>query len=123
MLPIDAKLDYETLGHVVRSGHSRVPVYQMVEVPDVNLAAPNVGETKTKMVKKVLGSLLVKSCVLLDPEGTLFRQLLRDGILTDQTQPHLLPSLSMRSLPFHLTSLSQICSTSFKKVRKLADQL
>ncbi len=26
MLPIEAKLDYETLGHVVRSGHSRVPV-------------------------------------------------------------------------------------------------
>ncbi|ORY34620.1 hypothetical protein BCR39DRAFT_585588 [Naematelia encephala] len=68
MLPIEAKLDYETLGHVVRSGHSRVPVYQMVEVPDVNLSAPSLGPTKTKIVKKVLGSLLVKSCVLLDPE-------------------------------------------------------
>ncbi|ORY22900.1 hypothetical protein BCR39DRAFT_550565, partial [Naematelia encephala] len=68
MLPIEAKLDYETLGHVVRSGHSRVPVYQMVEVPDVNLSAPALGPVKTKLVKKVLGSLLVKSCVLLDPE-------------------------------------------------------
>ncbi|WRT69876.1 uncharacterized protein IL334_006867 [Kwoniella shivajii] len=68
MLPIEAKLDYETLGHVVRSGHSRIPVYQMVEVPDINLAAPTKGKPKTKMVKKVLGSLLVKSCVLLDPE-------------------------------------------------------
>ncbi|KAK4689883.1 metal transporter CNNM, partial [Tremellales sp. Uapishka_1] len=68
MLPIEAKLDYETLGHVVRSGHSRVPVYSMVEVPDVNLSAPTLGPAKTKMVKKVLGSLLVKSCVLLDPE-------------------------------------------------------
>ncbi|WVW87114.1 hypothetical protein I302_109171 [Kwoniella bestiolae CBS 10118] len=68
MLPIEAKLDYETLGHVVRSGHSRIPVYQMVEVPDINLAAPTKGPGKTKMVKKVLGSLLVKSCVLLDPE-------------------------------------------------------
>ncbi|WVQ84841.1 hypothetical protein IAT38_006998 [Cryptococcus sp. DSM 104549] len=68
MLPIDAKLDYETLGHVVRSGHSRIPVYQMVEVPDINLSAPTLGPAKTKMVKKVLGSLLVKSCVLLDPE-------------------------------------------------------
>lgn len=68
MLPIDAKLDYETLGHVVRSGHSRIPVYQMVEVPDINLSQPTLGPAKTKLVKKVLGSLLVKSCVLLDPE-------------------------------------------------------
>ena len=44
-------------------------VYQMVEVPDVNLSAPTRAPTKNKMVKKVLGSLLVKSCVLLDPEG------------------------------------------------------
>lgn len=69
MLPIEAKLDYETLGHVVKSGHSRIPVYQMVEVPDIDLSTPPIGPTKTKMVKKVLGSLLVKSCVLLDPEG------------------------------------------------------
>ena len=68
MLPIEAKLDYETLGHVVRSGHSRIPVYQMVEVPDIDLTAPTLGPAKTKMVKKVIGSLLVKSCVLLDPE-------------------------------------------------------
>ncbi|WVQ95879.1 hypothetical protein IAU59_002978 [Kwoniella sp. CBS 9459] len=68
MLPIDAKLDYETLGHVVRSGHSRIPVYQMVEVPDISFAAPTKGPARNKMVKKVLGSLLVKSCVLLDPE-------------------------------------------------------
>jgi len=69
MLPIEAKLDYETLGHVVHSGHSRVPVYQMVEVPDVDLSGPKSGPIRSKMVKKVIGSLLVKSCVLLDPEG------------------------------------------------------
>jgi metal transporter CNNM len=40
----------------------------MVEVPDVDLANPG-KVAKTKLVKKVLGSLLVKSCVLLDPEG------------------------------------------------------
>lgn len=40
----------------------------MVDVPDVNLSAPGAGPTKNKLVKKVIGSLLVKSCVLLDPE-------------------------------------------------------
>ena len=69
MLPIEAKLDYETLGHVVRSGHSRIPVYQMVEVPDIDLSAPRLQAAKAKLVKRVMGSLLVKSCVLLDPEG------------------------------------------------------
>ncbi|KAL7425285.1 hypothetical protein Q5752_000973 [Cryptotrichosporon argae] len=70
MLPIEAKLDYETLGLVVRAGHSRIPVYQMVEVPDIDLSGSTIaqGQAKTKMVKKVIGCLLVKSCVLLDPE-------------------------------------------------------
>nr|ODN86745.1 hypothetical protein L203_03994 [Cryptococcus depauperatus CBS 7841] len=68
MLPIETKLDYETLGIVVKSGHSRIPVYQMVQVPDINLAKPEMGTGEKKMVKKVLGCLLVKSCVLLDPE-------------------------------------------------------
>jgi CBS domain containing-hemolysin-like protein len=47
MLRIDAKLDYETLARVVRSGHSRVPVFEVVEV----------GGVKSK---KILGILLVK---------------------------------------------------------------
>ncbi len=64
MLPIDAKLDYETLGNVVNSGHSRIPVYSEVEVPDIQSGIAG----KTRIVKKILGCLLVKSCVLLDPE-------------------------------------------------------
>jgi metal transporter CNNM len=86
MLPIEAKLDYETLGHVVRSGHSRIPVYQMVEVPDIDLSAATIGPTKTKLVKKILGSLLVKSCVLLDPE--------------DATPLATIPINAMPSVPF-----------------------
>lgn len=86
MLPIEAKLDYETLGHVVRSGHSRIPVYQMVEVPDIDFSTATIGPTKTKLVKKILGSLLVKSCVLLDPE--------------DATPLATIPINAMPSVPF-----------------------
>jgi metal transporter CNNM len=82
MLPIDAKLDYETLAMVVRSGHSRVPVFEEVEIPV--LAA---GGKEKRKVKRIKGILLVKQvgdsiilqsihadvahfqCVLLDPEG------------------------------------------------------
>lgn len=37
MLSIDAKLDYETLRKICLTGHSRVPVYEEVEVPGSNL--------------------------------------------------------------------------------------
>ena len=41
----------------------------MVEIPEFTIAGQTVTAGKNKLVKKVLGSLLVKSCVLLDPEG------------------------------------------------------
>lgn len=37
MLSIDAKLDFETLRTICKTGHSRVPVYEEVEVPVSNL--------------------------------------------------------------------------------------
>ncbi|KAI0050149.1 DUF21-domain-containing protein [Auriscalpium vulgare] len=59
MLSIEAKLDYETLRKVCSTGHSRVPVYEDIELPDAS----------GKLVKtiKIVGILLVKQCVLLDP--------------------------------------------------------
>ncbi|THH14931.1 hypothetical protein EW146_g5473 [Bondarzewia mesenterica] len=60
MLSIDAKLDYDTLRQVCATGHSRVPVYEEVEMPD--------NEGQLVKVKKILGVLLVKQCVLLDPK-------------------------------------------------------
>ncbi|CAD6909150.1 unnamed protein product [Tilletia controversa] len=106
MLPYSAKLDYATLERVVRSGHSRIPIYQEYDVPVVSHSgtatpskkpsllttfarkasmgatnSPKLGPTATDdkstnpgpgtefvKRKKILGSLLVKSCVLLDPE-------------------------------------------------------
>jgi len=112
MLPFTAKLDYATLEKVVRSGHSRIPIYQEIEVEagpvksgsttpkkrlpllstftrkvstdDTNIKAGSprldpkdstAGQVqadaegiKTVTRKKIVGTLLVKSCVLLDPE-------------------------------------------------------
>ena len=75
MLHIDAKLDYDTLRTICRTGHSRIPVYEDVEVnvpnTDTNGQSSKGGDTSTKqMAKKIIGILLVKQCVLLDPEGS-----------------------------------------------------
>ncbi|KAK0486046.1 DUF21-domain-containing protein [Armillaria novae-zelandiae] len=63
MLSIDAQLDYELLIKIVHTGHSRVPVYEEVDLPPA--ASP---EGKSQRVKKIIGILLVKQCVLLDPK-------------------------------------------------------
>lgn len=55
-LPITSKLDYETLGRVLKAGHSRIPVYEEVAVGD-------------KIKKRIVGVLLTKQLILLDPEG------------------------------------------------------
>lgn len=76
MLSIDSKLDYDTLRRICATGHSRVPVYEEVEVPTSgviearNKAGPSIatppnlegkgGDGKTMMVKKIIGILLVK---------------------------------------------------------------
>ena len=89
MLSIDAKLDYETLRKICLTGHSRIPVYEEVEIPVPRLLAKvNIGEAdldasasrlsldghlqRTQKVKKIIGILLVKQCVLLDPNGARF---------------------------------------------------
>ena len=79
MLSIDAKLDTALLKKIVDSGHSRVPVYEEVDPPEAlkrvikNMDKPNnQANPDNQKVKKIIGILLVKQCVLLDPEGTLF---------------------------------------------------
>ncbi|KAH7918789.1 DUF21-domain-containing protein [Leucogyrophana mollusca] len=56
MLHIDSKLDYELMKKICLTGHSRVPVYEDIEGHDGG------------KVKKIIGILLVKHCVLLDPK-------------------------------------------------------
>jgi metal transporter CNNM len=52
MLSINAKLDFETLRKVCFTGHSRVPVYEEVELP--------VPDGHSVKAKKIVGVLLVK---------------------------------------------------------------
>ncbi|CAL1702386.1 unnamed protein product [Somion occarium] len=85
MLSIDAKLDYDTLRKICLTGHSRIPVYEEVDVPTPTLVAVGALGSKelvgsdsvysslapppeTQKVKKIVGILLVKQCVLLDPK-------------------------------------------------------
>jgi metal transporter CNNM len=76
MLSIDSKLDYETLREICATGHSRVPVYEEVEVPTSGViearnkagsaiaALPNPdgkeGDKNTMTVKRIIGIFLVK---------------------------------------------------------------
>jgi metal transporter CNNM len=76
MLSIDSKLDYETLREICATGHSRVPVYEEVEVPTSGViearnkagsaiaALPSPdgkeGDKNTMTVKRIIGIFLVK---------------------------------------------------------------
>lgn len=77
MLSIESKLDYELLRKICMTGHSRVPVYEEVEV-NVGVGDKMGKGTGMQKVKKIVGILLVKQCVLLDPKGafSLFLSLL-----------------------------------------------
>ena len=88
MLSIDAKLDHETLKQICDTGHSRVPVYEEIEIP-IHTETPSDGsdsgipplamltgagpvQVRTIRAKKIHGILLVKNCVMLDPKGEPF---------------------------------------------------
>jgi metal transporter CNNM len=74
MLSIDSNLDYELLKKICQTGHSRVPVYEEVDVPVSDPGKDKDGDTKprTQKMKRILGILLVKQCVLLDPKGIIY---------------------------------------------------
>ncbi|KAI1796383.1 hypothetical protein LXA43DRAFT_937264 [Ganoderma leucocontextum] len=92
MLSINSKLDFDTMKRIGDTGHSRVPVYVEVEVPvviphaPVALRRPSLSASGTstpptvvaaddaplpdrvQKVKKIVGVLLVKQLLLLDPK-------------------------------------------------------
>lgn len=69
MLSIDSKLDYELLKKICMTGHSRVPVYEEVDLPIHDAVGNPAMGGKVEKAKKIVGILLVKQCVLLDPNG------------------------------------------------------
>ena len=76
MLSIDSKLDYALLKKICQTGHSRVPVYEEIGVLVSVVAGADEDDThgpkpkeRMQKVKKIIGILLVKQCVLLDPKG------------------------------------------------------
>ncbi|KAF7792361.1 hypothetical protein EIP86_003397 [Pleurotus ostreatoroseus] len=83
MLNHDCKLDYDTMKQIAQTGHSRVPVYEEIDVPlfagDLNgMSTPDKKDfpLQTQKVKKIVGILLVKQCLMLDPrDATPLRKL------------------------------------------------
>jgi metal transporter CNNM len=70
MLSIESKLDYDLLKQIVATGHSRIPVYEEIDAPvAARVVDQGVKPAATPpKVKKILGILLVKQLVLLDPK-------------------------------------------------------
>ncbi|EKM54434.1 uncharacterized protein PHACADRAFT_123492 [Phanerochaete carnosa HHB-10118-sp] len=79
MLNIDTKLDRDTMKRISETGHSRIPVYDEVDVPIVAESEVFLGKksvSPTQKVKKIVGILLVKQCLMLDSrESTPLRSL------------------------------------------------
>lgn len=73
MLDIESKLDIDTMRKIYNTGHSRIPVYEEVDVPIVVDSETSLGEkgpsAKVIKEKKIVGILLVKQCLMLDPKG------------------------------------------------------
>ncbi|KAF8995446.1 hypothetical protein BDQ17DRAFT_1250645 [Cyathus striatus] len=72
MLSIDAKLDNDTMLQVMNSGHSRIPIFEEIDIPS-GLQLTQTGEINTKTenlktenVKRIIGILLVKRLVSLN---------------------------------------------------------
>jgi metal transporter CNNM len=84
MLSIDSQLDYALLKKICLTGHSRVPVYEEIDMPvSVTMGDESLedGQQRTQKARKIVGILLVKQCVLLDPKG-IYQVVVRCRILT-----------------------------------------
>ena len=121
MLSIDSKLDYDLLKKICQTGHSRVPVYEEVDAPVQMRGAPSKPKNqRVTKVKKIVGILLVKQCVLLDPKGRSLSfsnlQIFTHTHTLRQTLSPYAKFPSTRSLLCPTTNPSSASLTSSKKV-------
>ncbi|ODQ50589.1 DUF21-domain-containing protein, partial [Saitoella complicata NRRL Y-17804] len=74
MLHIDTRLDRETIEKIVKSGHSRVPVYDMVtdeeDMLDAERSHQPLSPEAMGTRRSIIGCLLVKNLILLDPDDS-----------------------------------------------------
>lgn len=72
MLDINCNLDVETMRKISDTGHSRVPVYEEIDVPVLTEGEDVAPKNSNFMkAKRIVGLLLVKQCLMLDPKGAL----------------------------------------------------
>jgi len=70
MLLVDLKMDYDLLKKISQAGHTRISVYEEIDVLISVLRTPgDVKKQRTKRVKRIVDILLAKQCILLDPRG------------------------------------------------------
>ncbi|THU76410.1 DUF21-domain-containing protein [Dendrothele bispora CBS 962.96] len=121
MLDIESKLDYNLLKKIVESGHSRVPVYELADAPvDGSLDGRGTGEKKTQKAKRIVGILLVKQCVLLDPkDATPIRHLQLNKVLFVPRNEPLLGILDkFQEGRSHIAIVSRFSQQKAKSVKK-----
>lgn len=68
MLHSRSKLDRKTIQRIVNSGHSRIPIFELVD-DEADLEAVRAGHySEVGQRKKIIGCLLAKNLLLLDPD-------------------------------------------------------
>ncbi|EHS64396.1 uncharacterized protein PGTG_22227 [Puccinia graminis f. sp. tritici CRL 75-36-700-3] len=83
MLNIDTQLNYKTMSAILTSGHSRIPVYENVITP-------------SGTGRKIVGALLTKQLILIDPSLVAYPPL--DRIVSILLLPNILAPIHSRTL-------------------------
>ncbi|KAH8113053.1 DUF21-domain-containing protein [Phellopilus nigrolimitatus] len=147
MLHIDAKLDYDTLRRICATGHSRIPVYEEVEVtlpvqaeangfdmgsddnslgnePLYKRSTETSDRTVRTKVKKIIGILLVKQCVLLDPEDAVpvRKMRLNKVLFVPQNEPLLGMLDRFQEGRSHMAIVSRISVDRAQSVKKVVQK-
>ncbi|KAK7467311.1 hypothetical protein VKT23_004368 [Stygiomarasmius scandens] len=135
MLSIDSQLDYDLMKKICMTGHSRVPVYEEIEIPvhpQAAAASMGIGSTlsnvnaapRTRKVKRIIGILLVKQCVLIDPKDAIpLRKLPLNKVLyVPQNEPLLGILDKFQEGRSHMAIVSRFSKEKAASVKKVVKQ-